>query len=156
MHRTFRPADPGNEKRRTVPRGLAASAVAFGWLLAVGTPAVAAVAPTAMARPLQSDEPAQGKQVFHVSVRSDLFSPGVDLDVAPGRLSDPFALKGRGVIRVGVTPDRIDAHFGPVYRLVITDGNGKRMASMLVGNNTTATFEHLGIQVYLLLAPAAA
>lgn len=94
--------------------------------------------------------PIAGTQVFHVKVRGNLFAAPVDVDVYPGKLSAPLHVEGKGTVRLRITPDKIDPHFGPSYLLLVTDAKGKPLDSMKVGSNTTATFQSLGIQVYLL------
>lgn len=127
------------------------SAGAMGLILAASVPvAGAAFAQTAMAAPGDTHAPIQGTQVFHVKVRTDLYSPPLDLDVVPGKLTDPVALKGKGLVRLRITPDKVDPHFGPSYHVVVTDAKGNKLAAMNIGSNTTATFENLGIQIYLL------
>lgn len=127
------------------------SAGAVGLILAAGIP----VAGTAFARAAtavtgDTHTPIQGTQVFHVKVRTDLYSAPLDLDVVPGKLTDPVTLRGKGVVRLRITPDKVNSRFGPSYQVLVTDAKGKKLAVMSVGSNTTATFESLGLQVYLL------
>lgn len=101
--------------------------------------------------PVLSNAQLVTSQVFHVKIRGNLYDSPVDIDAYPGVLSGPLQIKGRGSVRIRVTPAQaVNPKFGPVYLLTITDLNGKLLDSMKIGSNTTATFQDIGLQVYLI------
>lgn len=91
-----------------------------------------------------------GREIIDVSIRGDLFSPPVAVQLSPGMWSDVIHLHGRGAYRVRVTPLRVDPRFGEVFALTLGDLNGREIDRMNVGNSTTATFAAFGVQVYLV------
>ena len=81
---------------------------AVGLALVAGLPLAmpAAAAASGRVAPNQGQVPVPGTQVFQIQVRGDLYSDPVDLDVIPGKLTDPFAVKGKGELRIRITPDK--------------------------------------------------
>lgn len=89
--------------------------------------------------------------VITASIRASLEHPPLTIELSPGKLSDPVELGEKGVFRVSVTPTEwSDAFDRQTYALVLTDESGNEQARMNIGSSTTATFESLGVQVYML------
>jgi|GEM_PF-6355438 hypothetical protein len=89
-------------------------------------------------------------QIFKITVRDDLTTPGVNLDLAPGQPSELIYLSKAGAIRVSCTPTGRKSAFGPSYSLVVSSESGETIGQMNIGSNTTATFTNLGVQIYML------
>lgn len=137
-----------NDSRRTFLFGTAATAIA------AIVPAAAASAASAGAGAPQTTH-SVGRalpetQTFAVHVLGDLRQPSTDLQLIPGQLSEPLALKGNGTYRVKISPTDITTRFGPIYRLTLADAQGAVLEEMNIGSDTTATFSRYGVQVYAL------
>ncbi|MET0549741.1 MAG: hypothetical protein ABW002_10775 [Xanthomonas sp.] len=136
-----------NDSRRNFLFGTAATAIA------AMIPAAASAAATGASAPQTA--PPVGRalpetQTFAVQVLGDLRQPSTDLQLIPGQLSEPLALKGNGTYRVKISPTDITTRFGPIYRLTLADAQGAPLEEMNIGSDTTATFARYGVQVYAL------
>lgn len=91
------------------------------------------------------------RMVITASIRASLEHPPLTIELEPGELSGPVDLGEKGVFRVFVTPAGWNDVFDrQTYALVLTDESGNEQARMNIGSSTTATFESLGVQVYML------
>ncbi|MBB5878222.1 MULTISPECIES: hypothetical protein [Xanthomonas] len=137
-----------NDSRRNFLFGTAATAIA-----AIIPAAAASAAATGAGAPQASSPVGRAlpeTQIFAVQVLGDLRQPSTDLQLIPGQLSEPLALKGNGTYRVKISPTEITTRFGPIYRLTLADAQGTPLEEMNIGSDTTATFSRYGVQVYAL------
>lgn len=141
------PNKKADKSRRSFLKGAGSLSLA----LAAGLPLLGASSVTANAVGAESSHiPIANSQLFHMKVRGSLYDPPADVDVYPGVLSQPLRLQSKGTVRVKIELAGTDPKFGPFYLVTITDYAGKPLGSMKIGSNTTATFQNLGLQVYLL------
>ncbi|EKU23663.1 MULTISPECIES: hypothetical protein [Xanthomonas translucens group] len=137
-----------NDSRRHFLLGTAATAIAAIVPAAAAATAATDARATQAAAPLGRALPET--QTFAVQVLGDLRQLSTDLQLIPGQLSEPLALKGNGTYRVKISPTDITTRFGPIYRLTLADAQGMPLEEMNIGSDTTATFTRYGVQVYAL------
>lgn len=135
-----------NDSRRNFLIGTAASAVAAIVPMAGNASDLAPAGAPARSAHLALPE----TQVFAVKLFGDLRELPAELQLIPGQLSDPIALKGNDTYRVRITPTDMASRFGPIYSLVLADANGTPLEQMNIGSDTTAIFTRHGVQVYAL------
>lgn len=87
--------------------------------------------------------------LYLVNVRSSLYEMGTQMELIPGEPSELIHTADRGNFRVKITPTDRASRFGKVYDLTLMDEHHNKLASMFIGNATSATFRKYGILIHM-------
>lgn len=132
-----------NDRRNFLKALGAAAAIA-------AIPVVSTAAQTIQPAAIASSQQVLGNEVLEINLVGSLNDVPMSVELAPGEISNPIPLKGKGTYRVKAVPYKLDPRWGQSYTFHLMDADGKDLDRMIIGSHSSATFLKYGVQAELL------